>query len=1235
MYSKLPADNVTVSLLDGDDVDGAKTGRTNELPSVGTDGIRENEAKFTRKLASARVDWLFVKRFFRIMSFSGTSLWSLPHLYLWRLIFVSIMLGLASEFMSEWVGSMGGLIAMQSYESAWELMWRGWMFSITVGIANTFLQFDANLLTWHWRKNITRDLTTKYLTDTNPFSVVYLKEYSLDNPDQRIIDDVNSLCLNTATLASSGFSSLATLVIVTYGMATKVGPIFVLISYGAGILFGVFYIFIMRPLARYSFEQDKVEGDFRYAHARIRENAESIAFFHGEAQEKKNVDSSLRKVVHISKKVAKWTIIFTMYNVFSQWLPAMGLLVSNALILWFNTGMNSSLKYKLLITGSQFSVLIMTQMCSLLRLGSNLAVVAGSVGRVSQLYEVCNHLNKYHDRRKTDFQSGKEISFDHIICDTPQHTILVKDLTVSILPGSHVLIMGPSGSGKSSLLRSIAGLWKASGTITKPDQVGSGIFYLPQKAYFVAGTLRDQVIYPDSIPKRSEEELFECLKMANIEQVHRQFEGWDATVDWATVLSPGEQQRLIFARLFYHRPTFAVLDEATSALDSKNERHMYQQCKKLNISCLSVGHRYTLLEHHQKLLYFDGKGDYEYRDIDEKDLKKAINDKQWTLEEERTGTLDLTKPLMLEEEKEQIEKVVERALEERSYFTRVKYMLNVVHEKLWGKETFMFLVVLGCCVISSLLQSSFPEITNRFIQAFLAENQYQFFLYTGAVIGAVLLLATFIPAGIAGSLYLGIYYRKHMVTKIHKQYFKNDLFLFLNTVDHQTVDNVDQRITQEVRESTTGWTVILQTIISNVLSPIMLSVFLSQNTDQGKWIVLLVWVFNIVYCFGAVVGTYFVSKYTIIQSISEGHLRFAHIKVREYAESIVFNGSECLRKEKEVIEKYFQQVLDTFWDVIFYQLLQTIWLELLSACVQAIGLILVLYFLPKVFPDGSNVPVSKISGITTSLLSSISNLMMSSITLLRVSTLIGQHSGHLTRAVQLIDRMTKREQQDNLKITNSTTSYEKRVKMDNVIVVTPTGRQLNQHGISFELDENESLIIMGPSGCGKSSILRVLSGLWTAPSGDIIRPMGHDLFFVPQKAYMVLGTLRDQVIYPYNSETFMCDDQEIIAALKHANLGYLLTRFDLNTEEIWSSVLSGGEQQRLSMARLFFHKPPYAILDESTSALDPANEELMYTKCSEFKIGYISIGHRESLMSYHHRMLLMDGKGGWQYFSGQ
>ena len=194
---------------------------------------------------------------------------------------------------------------------------------------------------------------------------------------------------------------------------------------------------------------------------------------------------------------------------------------------------------------------------------------------------------------------------------TPNHErILVRDLSVAIEPGQGLLIVGTSGSGKSSLLRAIAGLWySGSGTIIRPGP--EEILFLPQQPYMLPGTLRSQLLYPHKDRQASDTELLELLVKVNLPLLAERFGGLDIEMDWEKLLSIGEQQRLAFARVLLSCPRFAILDEATSALDIGNEESLYRQLLASHTTPVSVGHRSTLLKFHHQVLELGGEGQWQ------------------------------------------------------------------------------------------------------------------------------------------------------------------------------------------------------------------------------------------------------------------------------------------------------------------------------------------------------------------------------------------------------------------------------------------------------------------------------------------------------------------------------------------------------------------------------------------------------------------------------------------------
>jgi putative ATP-binding cassette transporter len=203
-----------------------------------------------------------------------------------------------------------------------------------------------------------------------------------------------------------------------------------------------------------------------------------------------------------------------------------------------------------------------------------------------------------------------------------------------------------------------------------------------------------------------------------------------------------------------------------------------------------------------------------------------------------------------------------------------------------------------------------------------------------------------------------------------------------------------------------------------------------------------------------------------------------------------------------------------------------------------------------------------------------------------------------------------------------------RLALDRLTLNTPDNRKTLVRDLSLELENGVGLLIAGESGVGKTSVLRAIAGLWRSGSGRIIRPPLSDMMFLPQRPYMILGTLRDQLCYPRQGDA---SDEQMIALLKLVDLESLPARIGgLDAQVKWEDLLSLGEQQQIAFARLLFNRPAYAFLDEATSAVDAAKEEALYRCLASARINVVSVGDRLRLPRYHHGFLELLGNGDWR-----
>jgi vitamin B12/bleomycin/antimicrobial peptide transport system ATP-binding/permease protein len=456
-------------------------------------------------------------------------------------------------------------------------------------------------LSLQWRRWLTNHFLDHYFTNRAYYNLSTANG-EIDNPDQRIAEDVRSftqeslsflLVLVESVLAVIAFSG------VLWGISRPL-VLFLLLYAIVGTL--VTTVVFGKPLVRLNFEQLKKEADLRFSLVRVRENAEAIAFYHGEEQEVTQIKHRFLEVFDNVKRLLLWelnlNVLTNAYEFIPFILPA--LVVAPAIFAGaLEVGKVSEAQGAFIRVFFSLNVVV-ARFQALTTFGAG----------INRLYTFAEFLGQTTPAAESDTLQNPVIqtviadrlSLEHLTLQTPNYQrTLVEDLSVAVPAGQGLLVMGASGCGKSSLLRAIAGLWASgSGTIVRPD--ADQILFLPQRPYMVMGTLRDQMLYPNAHMEVNDQHLKQILEQVNLADLDERFGGFDAQRDWADVLSLGEQQRLTFARLLLQKPKYAILDEATSALDTDNETRLYQHLQAIGTTFLSVGHRSTLTDYHQSVL---------------------------------------------------------------------------------------------------------------------------------------------------------------------------------------------------------------------------------------------------------------------------------------------------------------------------------------------------------------------------------------------------------------------------------------------------------------------------------------------------------------------------------------------------------------------------------------------------------------------------------------------------------
>ena len=533
----------------------------------------------------------------------------------WLLLITVIGLTLAMVYMSvqfnTWYNLFYNALQEKNSEEFWKQILRFCVLAAIYIFMAVYAFYLNQMLQIKWR----RWMTDRYLKDWLAERTYYRLQLTgnpADNPDQRIAEDLKLFVDDTLSLSLGLLNAVVTLASFVGILWTLSGPLAIPYNGGeivvpgymvwAAVLYAIVGTWVThkigRPLIGLNFSQQRYEADFRFGLIRFRENAEGVALYGGERDELANFNSRFSNVVdnwwRIMKR-QKILITFTVgYNQIANIFPFM------------------------VAAPRYFAGAI--QLGGLMQISNAFGQVQGALSWFIGAYAsfaswkaTVDRLLGFHyaieDARADILTSpgakqiegdGDGLAIEDLTLALPDGSTLVANASAAIAPGESLLIRGPSGSGKSTLFRAIAGIWPfASGSIRTP--AGMRALFLPQRPYLPIGSLRDVVAYPAGTAGYNDEQIGAALSACGLSDLAGRL---DEVQHWAQQFSPGEQQRIAFARAILQQPAWLFLDEATSALDEDGEADLYRLLmeKLPHTAIISIGHRPALIAFHSRIL---------------------------------------------------------------------------------------------------------------------------------------------------------------------------------------------------------------------------------------------------------------------------------------------------------------------------------------------------------------------------------------------------------------------------------------------------------------------------------------------------------------------------------------------------------------------------------------------------------------------------------------------------------
>ncbi|XP_071786504.1 lysosomal cobalamin transporter ABCD4-like [Asterias amurensis] len=617
------------------------------------------------------INWLFIKRLTRIFRIFFPSCVS-AHLAMFLLL---VLVSIGAEVAAYYVGLIGSeytkVLPVKDLAGFIKTTWQSMLYIILMALIKSAKTYIGQLVYVYWREALSLYINRQYFKNSNYYKINVLKMDNIDNPDQRITQDVERLCNQFSSVIPTLIASPFLIVFYTYMAFEGTGYIGPVSIYSYFIIGTLINTFLMAPVVLRTYRQEKLEGSYRFKHTQIRANAESAAFHVADDIEMEKTNKKLFSLLTTQTNLFNYefwlNVSVNLFNYIGSILSYV--VIAVPIFTGVYNNLDSNELYSLISKNSFVCMYLIYCFSQLIDLSTQITEIAGYSHRIGELLETLSALqdldihlkpikmsiqkevkildrqgllkegkDDWHEMQDSGDESGGELStstpsfykLDKVDIYTPDNkNILIKELSLEIHQGKDLLITGATGSGKTSIFRVLCGLLQTrSGSLIKRTSFRcKDVMFVPQKPFLTDGTLKEQVIYPAKVSSLDSSVdnngiILQILSRVGLSHLYDRIGGLDEEVDWDwfDVLTPGEMQCLSFARIYFTKPTFAFLDEVTSAVTVAQEERFYSHCRQLGVTLISIGHRETLKRFHDVQLMLKGNGEWLLKDISDEQL---------------------------------------------------------------------------------------------------------------------------------------------------------------------------------------------------------------------------------------------------------------------------------------------------------------------------------------------------------------------------------------------------------------------------------------------------------------------------------------------------------------------------------------------------------------------------------------------------------------------------------------